>query len=56
MQGLGILFEILINVIIKTFPKLLFSSALRMEQYPAPFVEPLVLNLLSGITRQKCNA
>ena len=56
MQCLGILFQVLTKFISKTFPKQHFRSALRKEQRAAPFLEPLVLNLLSAKNQQKCNA
>ena len=55
MQWLGILFQVLTKFISETFPKQWFQSALRKEQWAAPFVERLVLNLLSEKYQQKCN-
>ena len=45
MQCFGILFKVLLKVISETFPKKLFLSALRMEQYTAPLVQGPVHHL-----------
>ena len=55
MQCLSKFFQVLVKLITKPFPRLYFESALLKEQCAAPFVERLVLNLLSAKNRQKCN-
>ena len=47
MQYLSKLFQVLAEFISKNFPKYLFESALRKEQWATPFVEHLVHNFLS---------
>ena len=56
MQCLGKLFQVLVKLISKPFLKQHFESVLLTEQYAAPFVERLVLNLLSAKNRHKCSA
>ena len=55
MQCLSKLFQVLVKFLSNTFPKQLFYGALRKEQWAGPFVEYLVLNLLSAKNRQKYN-
>ena len=56
MQYLSKFFQVLVKLISKALPKQHFESALLKEQCAAPFVECVVLNLLSAKNRRKCNA
>ena len=49
------LFQVVARCISMTFTKYLFESALRKEQWAAPFIEYLALKHISGKTREKCN-
>ena len=53
IQCLNKLLQVLAKSLIKTFPKQLFTSALRKEQRSAPFVEHPVHSLLSAESEQK---
>ena len=44
------------KLISKPFPKKHFESAVLKEQCATPFVERLVLDLLSAKNQHKCNA
>ena len=55
MQCLIKLFQVLVKLISKPFPKQHFESALLKEECAASFVEGLVLYLLSAKHRHKCN-